>query len=109
MKPAGFRIPLLTVLAPWIALLPTSVPAATIHVTNLGNGGAGSLRQAILDANAVAGGDIIVFDVGGTINLVAALPPLTDNATEIHGETAPGGSPPRVTLNATGLNYGIRI
>jgi len=36
--------------------------AATFTVTNTNNAGAGSLRQAILDANAAAGTDNIVFD-----------------------------------------------
>ncbi|MEP6923260.1 MAG: hypothetical protein ABI954_02240, partial [Pyrinomonadaceae bacterium] len=36
--------------------------AATFTVTNTNDTGAGSLRQAILDANAAAGDDIIAFD-----------------------------------------------
>ncbi len=36
--------------------------AATFTVTNTANSGAGSLRQAVLDANAAAGADFIVFD-----------------------------------------------
>ena len=36
--------------------------AATFTVTNTNDAGAGSLRQAILDANAAAGADNIVFD-----------------------------------------------
>src|SRR5947209_6050858 len=48
---------------------------ATITVTNLNDAGAGSLRQAVLDANDVIthpGSDTIVFGgaaVGGTISL----------------------------------------
>ncbi|NQT15460.1 MAG: hypothetical protein HQ582_22070, partial [Planctomycetes bacterium] len=34
-------------------------------VTSLLDSGAGSLRQAIVDANALAGEDIIDFDIGG--------------------------------------------
>lgn len=42
------------------------VNAATINVVNLNNSGAGSLRQAVLDANS---GDIIAISVPGTITL----------------------------------------
>jgi hypothetical protein len=50
-----------------------TVPAPFI-VTNLNDGGAGSLRQAISDANAAADADIIKFAAGlsGTINLSLA-------------------------------------
>ncbi|WP_119070854.1 choice-of-anchor Q domain-containing protein [Aggregatilinea lenta] len=45
---------------------PTPAHAATLTVTNTNDAGAGSLRQAILDA---ANGDIIEFGVTGTITL----------------------------------------
>jgi hypothetical protein len=50
--------------------------AANFTVSNLNNTGAGSLRQAILDANAAAGADTITFQGGlaGTITLGSALP-----------------------------------
>ena len=43
----------------------------TFTVTNLNDGGAGSLRQAITDANSAADADLITFAAGltGTINL----------------------------------------
>ena len=49
--------------------------AADLTVTNLNDSGAGSLRQAIVDAND---GDRIVFGAGasGTISLVSSLPEL---------------------------------
>ena len=37
--------------------------AATFTVTNTADSGAGSLRQAILDANATAGADVIEFNI----------------------------------------------
>ena len=49
------------------------VQAATFVVTNLADSGAGSLRQAILDANAAAGADTISFSVSGTITLASVL------------------------------------
>ena len=39
---------------------------ATFTVTNTNDSGAGSLRQAILDANALAGADTITFNISGT-------------------------------------------
>ncbi|MFN0278423.1 MAG: choice-of-anchor Q domain-containing protein [Pyrinomonadaceae bacterium] len=49
-------------LAIGVLVISVSVNAATFTVTNTANTGAGSLRQAVLDANAAAGADIIVFD-----------------------------------------------
>jgi parallel beta-helix repeat protein len=68
---------------------------ATIAVTNLQDVGAGSLRQAILVANATPGHDTIDFDVAGTIRVGrSSLPRITDAVT-IDGTSAPGfaGSP----------------
>jgi len=64
-------------------------------VSTLADSGVGSLRQAILDANAAAGADVITFAIAGTISVgSAALPTITDT-TIIDGSTAPGyaGSP----------------
>jgi hypothetical protein len=57
--------------------------AATFTVTNLNDSGAGALRQAITDANAAAGADVIEFQTGivGTINLESALPDLSTEIT----------------------------
>lgn len=54
---------------------------ATFNVLNTNDSGAGSLRQAILDANSSAGGDDIVFDhsLRGAINLINALPNLEED------------------------------
>ncbi|HZI60435.1 MAG TPA: Calx-beta domain-containing protein [Pyrinomonadaceae bacterium] len=67
-------------------------------VTNTNNHGAGSLRDAIVNANATVGTDTIVFNIPGpgvkTINPVNQLPDLTDPVV-IDGTTQPGysGSP----------------
>ena len=66
-----------------------AVHAATFTVTNLNNSGAGSLRQAITNANSSGGADIINFSVSGTINLTFALPGINGPVT-IDGTTAPG-------------------
>lgn len=57
--------------------------AATYTVSNRNNSGAGSLRQAIIDANANPGADAIVFASGvtGTITLTSDFPSITDALT----------------------------
>src|SRR5437773_2167274 len=62
------------------ALEDRCVPA-TLTVLNTNDAGASSLRQAILDANAAAGADTIIFDptlYSRTINLATSLPIITD-------------------------------
>jgi hypothetical protein len=75
-------------------------------VTTLANSGAGSLRQAILDANATPGDDTITFAVTGTINLSSALPHVSSNI-DIQGPGARaltvrsvGGGTPAFQINS---------
>ena len=69
--------------------------AATFTVTNTNDSGAGSLRQAILDANANLGADQISFNIPGvgvhTIAPMTPLPVITDPVV-IDGYTQPGAS-----------------
>ncbi len=58
--------------------------AATFQVTTLDDDGAGSLREAILAANASAGADIIEFDVTGTLVLESPLP-IVSESLELRG------------------------
>ncbi|HHY56019.1 MAG TPA: Ig-like domain repeat protein [Chloroflexi bacterium] len=55
--------------------------AAQFTVSNPDDAGPGSLRQALLDANAAAGADVITFNlpVGATILLASPLPPIYDD------------------------------
>lgn len=65
---------------------------ATFIVGNAENSGAGSLRQAILDANASVGFDEIVFDLSSQdrkIELQTSLPPI-NAPTAIDGTSQPG-------------------
>ena len=55
--------------------------STTFTVTNTNDSGQGSLRQAILDANATAGTDVIEFEISGsdvhTIAPTSQLPTIT--------------------------------
>jgi Calx-beta domain len=77
-------------------LLRTAQAATIITVTNTNDSGPGSLRQAILDANASAGADTIAFNIPGSgvqkITVATRLPTITDPLT-IDGYTQPGSSP----------------
>jgi hypothetical protein len=79
---------------------------STFLVTNLNDSGPGSLRAAILAANADAspGSDVIKFSVSGAITLTSDLPAIT-NTVQIDGTSAPSfvaGGPPVVELNFNG-------
>jgi hypothetical protein len=77
---------------------------STFTVTNAADAGAGSLRQAIQNADAAAGTNRIVFDIKGptVINLRSALPAITKPVT-IDGTTEPGyHGDPLIVLDGAG-------
>jgi len=80
--------------------LAAAAHASTFTVTSTADSGAGSLRQAILDANGNAGADTITFAIPGagvhTISPASALPAITDSVV-IDGYTQPGASPNTLT------------
>jgi hypothetical protein len=67
---------LLFLLAP---LLADKAAATTLQVTTLADSGPGSLRQAVLDANAATGADTVVFGIVGTITLTSGEIKITDD------------------------------
>ena len=78
-----------------------------ICVTNTNDSGAGSLRQAILDANANPGTDNICFNIAGpgphSIHLLSQLPIVT-GAVVIDGTTQPGfAGTPVIELDGTSV------
>ena len=92
-----------------LAALVTAAVANTYTVINTTDSGAGSLRQAILDANAHPNSppstpDTIAFAIPGigvqTINLTSGLPVITDPVV-LNGYTQPGSS---VNTQAQGDN-----
>jgi uncharacterized repeat protein (TIGR01451 family) len=107
-----------------VLLLAGSSQAATFTVINTLDSGAGSLRQAILDANGTAGIDTITFTIPAvglqTISPATNLPNITE-AVIIDGYSQPGSSANSLALgdnavinieingtnvsNGTGLNF----
>ncbi|KAI3331634.1 polysaccharide lyase family 1 protein [Xylariaceae sp. AK1471] len=107
-------IQVLATTASWLALLPhasglLAFPGAegfghnavggrtgtVYHVTNLADSGTGSLRDAVSQANR-----IVVFDVGGTINITDRV--VVSKNIYIAGQTAPGGG---ITVYGNGLSW----
>ncbi len=94
-----------------LAGAPGAAAAATFTVTTTADIGAGTVRQAILDANATPGADVIAFAIPGsgiqTIAPLSALPTVTEAVT-IDGSTQPGfsGSP---LIELDGVNAGPGI
>jgi parallel beta-helix repeat protein len=90
---AAYAAPVLVCFA--LVFFTVGLQAATFTVTNTNDSGAGSLRQAILDANGAAGADVIVFSIGaGGAKLIAPLtllPSITQQVT-LDATTQPGYS-----------------
>lgn len=95
---------------PILEFLEDRVEPATFTVLNPLDAGAGSLRQAILNANATPGSDTINFNIPGagfhTINLNLGLPTITERVT-IAGNSQPGfAGLPLVGLNGAAAGVG---
>lgn len=85
-----------------VELLEERALLTTFTVSDVGDSGENTLRQAILDANANPGADSIVFDIGNgtqTIQPLTGLPTITDPVS-IDGTTQPGyNGTPLIVLN----------
>ena len=112
---AAFNPRLATRSAALLLLGATSLYGATFTVTTTADTGAGSLRQAITDANANAGLDTVAFNVSGsgcngsgvcTISPATSLP-LIQSPVLIDGYTQPGSS--ANTLAQGALNTVLKI
>ena len=81
-----------------------SPPASNFVVTNVNDSGPGSLRQAIVNANATVGTDSITFNITGPslrIQPLLGLPNI-DDPVVIDGSTQPGFSgTPIIELNGS--------
>ena len=97
-----------------LASFGTSASATTFTVVNTNDSGAGSLRQAILDAsaNAAAGPNTIAFAIPGsgafTIAPATRLPNLRGTLT-VDGYTQAGSFPNTLTTDQGGLDTVLKI
>src|SRR5262245_27174462 len=85
-------------------LLGTALNAATFTVTTTADSGPGSLRQAILDANANPGADEIAINIPAAgVQTISPLtpPPIITDTVHIDGYTQPGAAPATATSAAT--------
>jgi parallel beta-helix repeat protein len=105
MKYSQFAV-LSTVIILFLALS-GKIQAAAFTVINTGDAGAGSLRQALLDANSNPGLDTIAFSIGSgiqTISPLTAFPMITDPVI-IDGTTQPGFSgSPLIVINGSSIS-----
>lgn len=76
--------------------------ANTYDVSSLNDAGAGTLRQAITDANAHAGPDTITFSTTGKIALSSQLPDITDDSLVIDASSQWSGGIPGDTVDGGG-------
>ncbi len=79
--------------------------ANTYTVTNTADSGAGSLRQAITDANANPGADVIDFSVSGTVTLLSLLPAIAEE-TDLSALT-PTQAGANFVIDASGFAVGL--
>jgi uncharacterized repeat protein (TIGR01451 family) len=114
-RPHAWSVLLCVSLIAGLLFLPAvSANAASFVVTNTDDGGQGSLRQAILDANANPGADDITFAIPAsgaqTISPASPLPAITEQVS-IDATTQPGSSscdpwPPTLPVRLEGTGAG---
>jgi hypothetical protein len=91
----------------------TVSPTQTFTVTTGNNSGAGSLRQAITDANASPGLDTITFNISGTgiktITITSVLPTITDPVI-VDGTSQPDYSgTPLIVIHGSGTSEAMKV
>lgn len=111
---SGFPSVVLTVLLATVGLLSAGeLGAATFTVTNTANTGAGSLRQAIITANNVAGADLIDFAIPGascpggvcTIAVTTGILPTISEQVTLDGTTQADA----IVLDVNGRSTGLIV
>jgi parallel beta-helix repeat protein len=95
-----------TILSLIVALIAiNNINAATFTVTSVSDSGPGTLRQAILDANALAGPDNISFSIGTGTKTITLLSVVNiTSEIDIDGSTQPGFSgTPLIKISGTSM------
>ncbi len=112
-RPAAWPLLWLALLGP---LIPATAQAAVYTVTITDDSGPGSLRQALLDADAAGGGSIAFALPGGGVQTITPQTPLPDitAAVTVDGTTQPGyAGTPLVEIDgsgsATSASNGLRV
>ncbi len=91
-------------LRPLVESIEQRVLLSTFTVSSLGDTGAGTLRQAIVNLDASSGANTIDFTVAGTITLTSGSLPAITQDVAIAGTTAPGfAGRPVVEVDAGGF------
>lgn len=96
----------------WAMLSAAATPsaAAVFTVTSTASSGAGTLSQAIVNANATAGADTINFNIAGAgVKIIfGGFPAITETLT-INGYSQPGSAPNTAAAGATNAVVLIEI
>src|SRR5699024_8664605 len=87
-----------------LALAASGAQAADFDITSADDAGAGTLRQAIVDANGLPGPHTLDFSPisGQTITLAANLPQINEDMTLLGSEVTLSGDGSHGCLNADG-------
>jgi parallel beta-helix repeat protein len=89
-------VSLVALMAATLVAVSPAQASTTFTVINTKDSGAGTLRQAMFDANVTPGADVINFNIAGTgvktITPTTALPKITEAVT-INGYSQPGAHP----------------
>lgn len=97
------RFPYLLIVLCVLSVLPVGARAATFTVTNTNDSGAGSLRQAVLDANAAAGADEIRFSLPAAVQTITLR---TGEITFTDSVTVNGTSAKTLIISGNGTPFG---
>jgi RTX calcium-binding nonapeptide repeat (4 copies) len=82
---------------------------SVLTVTNLNDSGAGSLRDAVAQANAKVGADHIVFQAGLSGTILTASTLVLSNDVTINGDTTGEGDPDIIIGSDGSMHLGLQV
>jgi len=86
-----------------VLLFSSTVFGAVFTVTNNADSGPGSLRQAVLDANAAPGADVIAFNISGSTFITLSTPIVVTDALNIDGYSQTSTNPGPIDARNIGV------